>query len=191
MSMNQPMMPQQQSEPQTDMLEMTEQHIAVVVNQVLTLMSSSMQGAKSAFDAEKSLTPLVAAFTALHGGMVSSRQARATQTDPQAELQLKKEEMQHKFALDLMQQQHEEQLAKQKMEFEQHIAGMKAKAEEERAGLQNAQIATQIQQQAQTHSQQQAQQQEQHNQSLSNEHEMHQVQVQQAKDKSTESVSEN
>lgn len=176
MSMNQPT-PQPND---GDYLEMTEKHIAVVTNQVLTMISTAIQGAKNAFEATKSLDPLVAAFTALHSGMVSSRQARAsTQADPQAELQLKKEEMQHKFALDLMQQQHEEQLAKQKMEFEQHIAQQKAKAEEERAGLQNAQIATQIQQQAQTHSQQQAQQQEEHQQTLSNNQESHEKQMQQ------------
>lgn len=186
--------PQQSSQ---DPFEMTERHIALVVNQVLTAIAGSLKS-KTAFDAAKSLDPLTNVFQALHGGMVQSRQARATQADPAAQFELEKMKIQHQHALDLMANMHDEQnmkfkqqLEQQKAEHQMQIAEQKAKAEEERAGLQNAQIASQIKNQQEQHEQQTQHTEENHLQTLSNTDEMHKTQVQQAKAKPTESGSEN
>ena len=180
-----------------DVFEMTEKHIALVVNQVLTAIAGSLKS-KTAFDAAKSLDPLTNVFQALHGGMVQSRQARATQADPAAQLELEKMKLQHQHAMDLMANMHDEQnmkvkqqLEQQKIEHQMELAERKAQAEEERAGLQNAQLATQIKNQQEQHQQQAQHTEENHQQTLSNTDEMHKTQVQQAKAKPTESGSEN
>jgi hypothetical protein len=186
------------NQPPQDPLELTEKHIAIVTNQVLQTITGVLSGAKNSFEASKALDPLVNAFSALHNGMVSSRQARAAQPDPQAQLQLEEQKMQHQHALDLMAQQNEErqaefkqQLEQQKLEHQMQLAERKAQADEERAGIEHLSKVKQIQQQEEAHAQQQQHAQQNQEQTLSNTDEMHKVQVQQAKAKPTESGSEN
>lgn len=180
----------------------TDQHMEILINAILSKVSSAVSQMPNIMQMATSVVPLVEAVAKLHTALSTSMshklEAMNPQNDPRFEQQLQMQEMKHQMALDIMSQHFEEQKARQDMEIasrkaeaelqiiqqkaelEQFIAEQKAKHDEKMAQLDAASKVQTIQQADDNHEQNKAQQEEKHSQTLSNTDEMHEVQVEQA-----------
>lgn len=205
---DQPDAPQPQ-DPQQTPEELTDQHLIILINGLLTKVSSGIQGAQNIFAIQSSIVPLVTCIAELHKCLTESKkvqiQASQKTPDPAFQNQLALKDQQHQHALDLMANMHDEQnnkfnqqLQSQQQAHDQQLAQATHGQTQQQAALEQLMKIVQMHQDQQNHltnlganQQQQAQQQEQHQQNISNTDEMHQAQLQQAMNPSPSDISGN
>jgi hypothetical protein len=127
---------------QPDLSQQTLQQMELTTLGLLNHIQDVLKGGINMFDKQKYVTPLVQSVNQIYSLVLSAKQ---NGTDPQAELQLKKQELEFKHALDMMAHQHDVQMAEKKMELEQMKAEMKMHMEQQKAELQARQSEEQHQ----------------------------------------------